>query len=691
VAAQTTKAGLPGEPMEFLSSAAPSRDDLHRAFWVGSLSLMGFIAAVPFARIPLVHSPAFIGVYQSAVIINDAITATLLFALFTLTRSWALLVLVGAYMFTAVIAGVHMLTFPGLFSPAGLLGAQPQTTAWLYMAWHGIFPLAVIAYVLVKRCQITRNWRSEFSDGTAGWSAMAVAAGLAIVFTMLTTAGHALLPEILRDGHYTPIFMVVVSTVWILSALALVALWKQRPHSTLDIWLMVVMCAWIFDVGLSAVFNAGRFDLGFYGGRTFGLLAASYVLVELLLETSRLYGKTFHATIQRSRDLLRASDNELAMLREQAQEKNALLASIVTASDDAIISKALDGVITSWNCGAERMFGYTAEEAVGRHISLIIPPERLLEEEEIIERLMRHEPIEHFETVRMGKNGRRVDVSLSISPLVDTQRRIVGGAKIARDITAQKKSEETLRSYAQALERVNSDIEDFAYIASHDLKEPLRGLSRNATFLQEDYAEKVDPAGVKRLERIRYLAQHMEQLIDNLLSFSRLGREDMTVRRTDLNEVLREVVALVQTTLEERNAIINIPKPLPEILCDKSQVIHVFLNLISNAVKYNSKDRKTVEIGYIPEMRTEKEITNGVFYVRDNADGIEKQFYERIFQIFKRLNNEDPEKKGSGVGLTFARKIIHRHGGQIWLESQPGQGTTFYFTLPQELARDAAA
>jgi PAS domain S-box-containing protein len=691
MAAQTTGAGSLGEPVEFLSTASPSRDDLRRALWVVSLSSLAFIAALPFARIPLVKVPAFIGVYQSAVIINDAITATLLFALFTLTRSAALLVLVSAYMFTAAIAVIHMLTFPGLFSPTGLLGAQTQSTAWLYMAWHGTFPLAVIAYVFVKRFQITRNWAAEFSDGAAGLSALAVAAGLAMGFTTLTIAGHALLPEILRGGHYTPAFMVVVSTVWILSALALVALWIQRPHATLDLWLMVVMCAWIFDVGLSAVFNAGRFDFGFYGGRAFGLLAASYVLIELLLETSHLYAKTFHASMQRSRDLLKASHEEVAMLREQAQEKNALLASIVSSSDDAIISKTLDGVITSWNGGAERMFGYTTAEAIGRHISLMIPPEKLPEEQEMTEKLMRHEPIEHFETVRMGKNGRHVDISLSISPLVDAQGRIVGGANVARDITAQKESEETLKRYAQALERVNNDLEDFAYIASHDLREPLRGLSRHATFLQEDYAEKVDGTGLKRLERIRYLAQNMEQLINNLLSYSRLGREDMTTRRTDLNEVIREVAALMEMMLEERNAIISIPKPLPEILCDKGQVLHVFLNLISNAVKYNSKDRKTVEVGYIAEIRTEKGLARGVFYVRDNADGIEKQFYEKIFQIFKRLNNEDPQKKGSGVGLTFTRKIIHRHGGQIWLESQPGQGTTFYFTLQQELTREAAA
>jgi light-regulated signal transduction histidine kinase (bacteriophytochrome) len=313
------------------------------------------------------------------------------------------------------------------------------------------------------------------------------------------------------------------------------------------------------------------------------------------------------------------------------------------------------------------------------------------EDDEIIERLKRNERIEHFETVRLTKSGNRVDISLSVAPLVDASGRVVGGAKIAHDITAQKRSEEVLHRYARALERSNSDLEDFAYTASHDLKEPLRGLSRNATFLEEDYGNKLDADGVKRLGRIRYLAQRMDRLIDTMLSYARLGRKDLTSTATDLNEILREAASLMETTLEEQNATIKIPAPLPELRCDKDQVIHIFLNLLSNAVKYNNKEKKLIEVGYLPQMRTKNGFVQGVFYVRDNGEGIEEKFYEAIFRIFKRLNNESFGKKGDGVGLTFTRKIIDRHGGQIWLESQLGQGTTFYFTLPQDSARDAAA
>jgi light-regulated signal transduction histidine kinase (bacteriophytochrome) len=243
----------------------------------------------------------------------------------------------------------------------------------------------------------------------------------------------------------------------------------------------------------------------------------------------------------------------------------------------------------------------------------------------------------------------------------------------------------------EALARSNQDLEDFAHIASHDLKEPLRGLTSHAAFLLEDYNTKLDASGVRRLERIQYLTQHMGRLIDNLLSYSRLGRQDMDMKPTDLNETLREVVALMEATLEEQNAAISIPDLLPEFLCDRNQVVHVFLNLISNGVKYNNKGQKIIEVGYIPQMQVERVFIQDVFYVRDNGEGIEEQFYAEIFRIFKRLNPEGIEKKGSGIGLTITRKIIQRHGGQIWLKSEPGVGTTFYFTLAQGIAHDAAA
>jgi hypothetical protein len=262
----------------FPSSAPAGVNDLCLACAVALISLLIFGAAVPFARVSLIEVHAFIPIYQSALTVNDVITCVLLFAQFTIVRSRGLLVLACGYLFTAVMAAAHLLTFPGLFSNAGLLGAGPQTTAWLYMFWHGGFPLAVIAYAWLKNPNIHADFRTVSSSRSVILFGIAAVLASACALTLLATAGQAVLPPIMRGNSYTPVMMTVVSIVWLSSALALLALLaSRRPYSVLDLWLMIVMWAWLLDVAMSAVFNAGRFDVGFYAGRIYGLLSATFV------------------------------------------------------------------------------------------------------------------------------------------------------------------------------------------------------------------------------------------------------------------------------------------------------------------------------------------------------------------------------------------------------------------------------
>jgi light-regulated signal transduction histidine kinase (bacteriophytochrome) len=262
----------------------------------------------------------------------------------------------------------------------------------------------------------------------------------------------------------------------------------------------------------------------------------------------------------------------------------------------------------------------------------------------------------------------------------------VGGARVVRDIKLRKRHEAELARRAEALERSNKELDDFAYIASHDLKEPLRGLFNNARFLLEDYGDKLAEDGVNRLRRLGYLSQRMEQLVNDLLYFARLGRQEFAIQPTDLNAIIRDVEMMSETTLKERNVTIVIPRPLPRISCDKTRITEVFRNLIINAAKYNDNDVKRIEIGYLPTLATTHGIEKDVLYVSDDGIGIAEDFHEDIFRIFKRLNAEDDDKKGTGVGLTFVRKIVERHGGRIWFDSSPGEGATFYFTLDQGAA-----
>jgi signal transduction histidine kinase len=247
-----------------------------------------------------------------------------------------------------------------------------------------------------------------------------------------------------------------------------------------------------------------------------------------------------------------------------------------------------------------------------------------------------------------------------------------------------------LRKTLSELAESNAHLEQFAYVASHDLKEPLRGMNFHATALLEDYAEKLDEAGVNRLKRLTQLPAKMDALIDDLHAYARLGQGALTFQETDLGGVIREIEDALEVLIKQANAEIIVANDLPRILSDKSWMSRVFYNLIVNGIKYNDKPRPRIEIGHNETAQQSGEGTQIVFYVRDNGIGIAPQFQEKIFDLFKRLNPEDYDKKGSGMGLTFVRKIIERHGGRIWLESKPGEGTTFFFTLGRWAGQAAA-
>jgi PAS domain S-box-containing protein len=435
----------------FLSTLPASGRDRTAALVVVGISALLFVSAVPFADVPLAPVPAFVASYQSALAINDLITAILLFSQFAIARSRALLLLASGYLFTAAAAITHALTFPGLFAPNGLLGAGSQTTVWLYMVWHGVFPLLVLGYALLK----ARDNGTKIQGSTGGAIvASIVAVSVAVsAFAWVVTAQHDLLPVLLSGGHYTPVMLGVVSTVWCLSLGTLAVLWLRKPHSILDVWLMVVMCAWLFDIALSAILNVARFDVGFYLGRIYGLCAASFVLAVLLVDNVGLQGQLAR--------LLGTLRREATSERNLRTERERLFSAVVESSNDAIITQSLDGIITAWNRAAERLFGFISIEAVGRPIDIIVPPDRRAEIRSILEQIGRGERVVDYETVRTHKDGRNVDVSLTMSPIRSLAGNIVGVSKIARDITDSKRTEKALDQEIEERRRV--------FETSHDL------------------------------------------------------------------------------------------------------------------------------------------------------------------------------------------------------------------------------
>jgi len=283
-----------GNSRGHLSTATAGRREWRFALGILGVSTLLFAFALPFSKTPLIQAPAFVPIYVTALVICDLITAVLLLGQFSALRSLALLVLAGGYLFTATVTTAYALIFPGLFAAHGLLGAGPQTSSALFMGWHAGFPLAVIAYARWKRGE-------RVIRGAAVWPMLGMVIGvliLVIAWTAFATAGHDMLPVFLEGNHTTPIGHAVLLAIWLLSLIALLTLWHRKPHVALDVWLMVVMVVWLFDLALAAVLSTGRYDLGWYAGRVYGRVSAGFLLVLLLSENASHYARLVRLTAE---------------------------------------------------------------------------------------------------------------------------------------------------------------------------------------------------------------------------------------------------------------------------------------------------------------------------------------------------------------------------------------------------------
>jgi len=232
------------------------------------------------------------------------------------------------------------------------------------------------------------------------------------------------------------------------------------------------------------------------------------------------------------------------------------------------------------------------------------------------------------------------------------------------------------------LTRSNEELDAFAYVASHDLKEPLRGISKYAHLLLED-AALAEGENRQRVDGLMRLTRRMDSLLDSLLHFSRVGRATLQFQSVDLDEVLAEALEIVAARRQEIPTDIVIPHSLPTVTCDRMRAREIFMNLLANALKYNDKPRREIEIGCLPMEGENAPAASAspVFYVRDNGIGIEPRHFDLVFKMFKRLHGRDEFGGGSGAGLSIVQKLVEQHRGSVWVESAPGTGSTFYFTL----------
>jgi len=359
-------------------------------------------------------------------------------------------------------------------------------------------------------------------------------------------------------------------------------------------------------------------------------------------------------------------------------EAHARLAAIVESSDDAIISLSLDGTIRSWNAAAEWMYGYSAAEAVGHPITLIIPAERRDEEAAILRRLRAGEHIEHFDTVRLAKDGSRIDISLAVSPMRDAAGVVIGASKVARDITARKLVE-------QALQEANRNKDEFLAMLAHELRNPLAPIM-NALRLQR----MVDPASqpaVQAREIMERQLHHLVRLVDDLMDVSRItrGKVRVTLEPVQLSAVVLSAVETSRPAIEagRHNFTLSLP-PEPLVLqADFVRLAQVISNLLNNAAKYTEMGGEISLAALREAGRTGDE---AVIRVRDNGLGIDAQLLPHIFEMFTQAPDSGVRAKGGlGIGLALARALVEMHGGRIAVASDgPGRGAEFTVRLPLE-------
>jgi PAS domain S-box-containing protein len=374
--------------------------------------------------------------------------------------------------------------------------------------------------------------------------------------------------------------------------------------------------------------------------------------------------------------------------RKKAERELANQANIFTYLNDAVVTTDENFMITSWNSAAEHIYGWKVEEVIGRKAAEILQTEFSNNTRaEMTQRLLDAGEFS-AEVTQVCKDGRKIRMDVRTVAIKDTNGKLRNVISVNRDITERKKAEEEVRQLNERLEQrviertaqlhaANKELEAFSYSVSHDLRAPLRAINGYTRILVEDYSSVLDEEGKRICNVITTEALRMGDLIDDLLSFSRLSRKEIMPAKVDMKALASSVYGELTRESERERIDFKIGK-LPPAQGDPSLLHQVWVNLISNAIKFTSKkDRAIIEIG------TKKSDNQNIYCVRDNGAGFDIQYVDKLFGVFQRLHSED-EFEGTGVGLAIVQRIIQRHGGRVWAEGDVGKGATFYFSLPRE-------
>lgn len=360
--------------------------------------------------------------------------------------------------------------------------------------------------------------------------------------------------------------------------------------------------------------------------------------------------------------------------RKKAEEVRARLSAIVENSYDAIFSKTLDGIIESWNASAQRMYGYTEEEIIGRPVSILMPPDHFNETPDILRKIKAGESVRDFETVRRKKDGDEIPVSLTVSPIKTKEDTIIAASTITRDITERKVWEGSLIDINERLMVSNQELDSLGHTLSHDLHGPIQIIEAFSNILLEDHSENLNAEGAQILRKVAENANQIRNMISGLLDISRIARAEIRREKIDVSELVRTITQECRTAEPTRDVEVSIQEDL--FAESDAHLLRIALdNLIRNSWKFAGKRQKTIiEFGKTESLGKE------AFFLRDNGVGFDMKYAYKMFAVFQRLHS-DSDFTGTGVGLATVQRIIRRHGGEIWAEGEIDKGATFYFTL----------
>jgi len=363
--------------------------------------------------------------------------------------------------------------------------------------------------------------------------------------------------------------------------------------------------------------------------------------------------------------------------RNRAEGIRALLVALVDSTQYAILTMRADSIVLTWNPGAQKLYGYSADEMVGRSIRELSPPGSDPEIANLLmARLAAGGNTEEFESTLRRKNGTLIGVAAAMAPMRSPRGEVIGISSISYDITDRTRAQAELLARTEELTRSNAELEQFAYVASHDLQEPLRMVASYLQLIEQRYKGKLDADADDFINFAVDGAVRMKQLINDLLLFSRAGRNGNTAA-VNLTEVVEQALDVMQLAIEDVHAVVTYD-PMPTVMGRESRLGEVIQNLIGNALKFRSERQPEVHIG------CERRGDEWMFSVRDNGIGMAPEFHERIFAMFQRLHGRE-EFSGTGIGLAICKRVIEHHGGRIWVESKPAEGSTFFFTLPSAM------